>query len=84
MQPSLTGAHAPSLQTQSLQALVPVRSEQQGPDRALLPAPPLPALPSRAGALISASSTAPLSATQVCPGGSSLGVLQGEPRSIFL
>lgn len=68
VQPSLTVAHALSLQTQSLQALVPVRSEQRCPARARLPAPPLPALPSCAGALGSASSTSPLRATRVCPG----------------
>lgn len=68
MQPRLTGAHALSLQTQSLQALVPVRSEQRCPARVRLPAPPLPALPSCARALGSASSTSPLRATRVCPG----------------
>lgn len=81
MQPRLTGAHALSLQTQSLQALMPVRSEQRGPARAhllLLPFPPVPepwavpAAPPRS----------------VLPGfalvGSSLGMLRGEPCSILV
>lgn len=72
MQPCLTRAHALSLQTQSLQALMPVRSEQRGPARAHLPARPLPALPSCAGALGSASGTSPLSAPRVCPPGRQL------------
>lgn len=81
MQPRLTGAHALSLQTQSLQALMPVGSEQRGPARArllLLPCPPVlepwavPAAPPRS----------------VPPGfalvGSSLGMLRGEPCSILV
>lgn len=84
MQPRLTGAHALSLQTQSLQALMPVRSEQRGPARAhllLVPCPLCPPVPEPW-----AVPAAP--PRSVLPGfalvGSSLGMLRGEPCSILV